>query len=209
MTLQARELTCTRGERELFRSVALTLSAGDALRIAGNNGAGKSSLLRILCGLTMPTTGVVSWEGVDIRQSREQYCRQLTYIGHLSGIKDDLTACENVLMSARIAGIRLDQKAALAALERMGLGAQADLPARVLSQGQKKRVALTRLQYANVAPLWILDEPLAALDQDAQQHLTGMLNHHLELRGMLVYTTHSEISLRARKKLTVTLDARC
>lgn len=209
MTLKAQQLACTRGERDLFSALDLELTTGEALRIAGNNGAGKTSLLRILCGLAVPTHGAVSWDGFNITSMREQYCRQLTYVGHLNGIKEDFTACENVVMSCAIAGIPVSTNAVYDALARTGLDAVADLPARVLSQGQKKRVTLTRLQFCAGTPLWILDEPFAALDQNAQSQLTETLNQHLDNQGMLIYSTHQEMLLRARRNLTVELKASC
>jgi heme exporter protein A len=209
MTLTAQQLACTRGERDLFDALDIELHAGDAMRIAGNNGAGKTSLLRILCGLAAPTSGTVFWDGVAIASMREQFCRQLTYLGHLSGIKDDFTAHENVMMACALAGNPVSRNAVYDALERTGLGAQADLPTRVLSQGQKKRVALTRLQFCRATPLWILDEPFAALDQHAQLLLTETLNQHLDNNGMLAYSTHQEMTLRARRNVTLELAAPC
>jgi heme exporter protein A len=209
MTLRAQQLACTRGERALFLGLDLELHRGDALRVAGNNGAGKTSLLRILSGLSMPNAGAVSWCGEHISHIREQYNRQLTYLGHLPGIKDDLTACENVLLAVRLSGNRIDRKAAVSALGQVGLGAQINLPTRVLSQGQKKRVALARLPFCCGTPLWILDEPFVALDQDAVQALAETIGQHLDNGGMLAYSTHQEISLRAQRNLTIQLHAPC
>ena len=207
--LQGRALACTRGERTLFDGLDLDLQGGEALRIGGDNGAGKTSLLRILCGLSTPNAGTVSWGGVAIGTMREDFCRQLTYIGHLSGIKDDLSACENLLLSLRLTGKTIERKAAYSALAQMGLDEQADLPTRVLSQGQKKRAALTRLLFSGPTPLWILDEPFAALDQAAQQQLTEIMNRHLDDNGMLIYSTHQEITLSAKNTITLMLREPC
>ena len=206
MSLKAQQLACTRGERALFDALDLEVCRGDALRVAGNNGAGKTSLLRILCGLASASHGTVFWDGVNISHMREEYNRQLTYLGHLSGIKDDLTACENVLLSARLSGNRIDRKAASLALENIGLGAQVNLASRVLSQGQKKRVALARLPFCSATPLWILDEPLVALDHEAVLLVTQTMNQHLANAGMLVYTTHQEVGLAAQRNLTINLS---
>lgn len=209
MSLVAQQLACTRGGRELFRLPALHVAAGDALRIAGDNGAGKTSLLRILCGLSSPAHGSLTWQGQEVGRIREQFCRALTYIGHPGAIKDDLSACENVLLAQRLCGNPVTRAQVYAALDQSGLDAVADLPTRVLSQGQKKRVSLTRLQLCSAGLLWILDEPFAALDQSAQLQLTGVLNRHLEKGGMLVYSTHQEMILQAGNNLTLTLGAAC
>ena len=209
MTLRAQQLACTRGERALFDGLDVELRRGDAVRIVGNNGSGKTSLLRILCGLSTPTHGSVLWDGVAIASIREQFNRQLTYLGHLNGIKDDLTACENVMLATRLSGNRIDRNAAIAILEQIGLGAQINLPTRVLSQGQKKRVALARLPFCSATPLWILDEPFVALDTDAVQVLVETINQHLDGGGMLAYSTHQEITLNAHRSAALHLNAPC
>ena len=209
MTLRAQQLACTRGERALFDGLDVELRRGDAVRIVGNNGSGKTSLLRILCGLSTPTHGSVLWDGIAIASIREQFNRQLTYLGHLNGIKDDLTACENVMLATRLSGNRIDRNAAIAILEQIGLGAQINLPTRVLSQGQKKRVALARLPFCSATPLWILDEPFVALDTDAVQVLVETINQHLDGGGMLAYSTHQEITLNAHRSAALHLNAPC
>jgi heme exporter protein A len=209
MTLWAQQLACTRGERVLFEGLNLELHRGEAVRVAGNNGAGKTTLLRILCGLVQPTKGTVRWDSESIRSNRELFHKQLAYIGHLPGIKEDLTACENVMLSARLNGLRVDRADAMAALEQIGLAKQSNLPTRVLSQGQKKRVALARLTFCDAMPLWILDEPLVALDPDAVFNLTDTINRHLQNKGMVVYSTHQEMNLAAQSKQTIALESVC
>ena len=209
MTLWAQQLACTRGDRVLFDGLDFEVHRGAALRVNGNNGSGKTSLLRMLSGLTEPTRGVVSWDSEDIRSRREQYHRRLTYLGHLPGVKEDLTVCENVMLATRLSGNCINRAAAVAALRQIGLGAQINLPTRVLSQGQKKRVALARLPFSSATPLWILDEPLVALDQEAIGWLSETINRHLDNRGMIVYSTHQEISLNVDQHLTVNLVAPC
>ena len=206
MTLQAYQLACSRGERALFADLHFELAAGQAMRVAGANGRGKTSLLRMLCGLSYPAAGEVRWHGRDIRAMREQFGSQLTYLGHANGVKDDLLAWENVVVAARLAGHPVDRDAACDALERLGLGEAAELPTRVLSQGQRKRVALARLRPGAGAPLWILDEPFAALDQRAVRDLCDTFDAHLAAGGMLVYTTHQEVVLRAERLLLLDLD---
>jgi heme exporter protein A len=206
MNLQASGLACTRGERELFNNVDVALRAGDALRVAGANGSGKTSLLRLLCGLACPSAGEVRWGGRNIRAVREEFGSQLIYLGHANGVKDDLAAWENVAVGATLAGHPVGRDAACEALEQLGLGHAAELPTRALSQGQRKRVALARLQLGLRQPLWILDEPFTALDRDAVGVLVATLSAHLARGGMLVYTTHQEIALGAQRLLDLDLD---
>lgn len=205
MKLEARSLECRRGDRTLFSGLDLSLDAGEALRLAGRNGSGKTSLLRMLCGLTQPEQGEVLWCGQNIRRHREEFNSALLYLGHAPAIKDELLAWENLAMSAAIGGRPIDEDAALDALERLGLGAAADLPARALSQGQRKRVALARLSLAQERPLWVLDEPFTALDAAAVQQLCKTIDGHLASGGMIIYTTHQEISLQARRHLRLDL----
>lgn len=211
MTLQAHQLTCVRGERRLFRDLGFDIGAGDALRVVGANGSGKTSLLRILCGLTQPVEGEVRWRGRSIRELREEFCRNLIYLGHANGVKDDLLAWENIVVASALSGNPVTRDAAVHALKQLGLGRAATLPTRVLSQGQRKRVALARLQLSTSAPLWILDEPFTALDQSAVSALCDTLNRHLANGGMLIYTTHQEIDLTARRarRLDLSLGTLC
>jgi heme exporter protein A len=206
MTLQAHQLTCERGERRLFSDVAFEINAGDALRVLGENGSGKTSLLRILCGLTQALEGEVRWHGRNIRVLREEFCRNLIYLGHANGVKDDLLAWENIVVASTLSGNAVTRHDAVRALEQLGLGRAADLPTRVLSQGQRKRVSLARLQLATATPLWILDEPFTALDQNSVTGLCSTLNSHLARGGMLIYTTHQEIDLAARRSLRLDLS---
>lgn len=205
MTLQAIGLACTRGERQLFSEINFELVAGDAMCVAGTNGSGKTSLLRMLCGLSFPAGGEVRWSGRNIRQSREEFASQLIYLGHANGVKDDLFAWENLVIAATLAGHPISRDQAYLALDQLGLEREADLPTRALSQGQRKRVALARLQFGMRAPLWILDEPFTALDQKSVAHLCATLALHLEGGGMLVYTTHQAVELRTGRALTLDL----
>ena len=206
MTLQACQLACTRGERQLFNDINFEINPGDAMRVAGTNGSGKTSLLRMLCGLAFPASGEVRWHGRNIRLEREEFCSQLIYLGHANGVKDDLLAWENIVVASTLSGNPVSRDEAYAALAQLGLAQAADLPTRALSQGQRKRVALARLQLGMKAPLWILDEPFTALDQDAVKQLSDTLNHHLASGGMVIYTTHQEIELRAQRLLRLDLS---
>ena len=201
MTLQVAGLACTRGERQLFSNVNLEIQAGDAMHVAGTNGSGKTSLLRMLCGLSAPAEGEVRWNGVDIRRSREEFGSQLLYLGHANGVKDDLIAWENVVIASVLSGHPVSREEAYDALELLGLDHAADLPTRSLSQGQRKRVALARLQFGRHTPLWILDEPFTALDVQAVDTLCATISAHLLQGGMVIYTTHQEVTLNARRFL--------
>jgi heme exporter protein A len=195
--LEAIELRCERGERTLFDGLAFELPAGALLRVAGANGSGKTSLLRILCGLAMPAQGEVRWQGQSVRTLREEYHRRLIYIGHLPAVKDDLTAEENVDVSCALAGAPADTGLRRAALERLGLLRYAHLPARHLSQGQRRRVALARLAACSSATLWVLDEPFTALDASAVRVVVELIADHLARGGIAAITSHQEVSVAA------------
>jgi len=193
--LQAVDLECVRGERCLFRGLALELGPGQCLHIAGDNGVGKTSLLRILAGLLSPTRGHVRWKGSDIVRTREEYGSDLVFVGHLNGVKDDLTVLENVRFEAALRGIDLGEEAARRALALLGLEEFDDAIVRQLSQGQKRRVALTRLCGAAGARLWILDEPFNALDSRAIESVYALLDGHLATGGIVVLTAHQTVDL--------------
>jgi len=205
--LEARQLECTRGERRLFRGLSFRLGRGQLLRVAGANGSGKTSLLRIMCGLLAPSAGELRWQGQPIRAQREEYCRSLVFIGHLNALKDDLTALENLQVAAALGGMPADAARMLAGLDRFGVAHCAELPAKVLSQGQRRRVALARLALSPAVPLWILDEPFSALDVGAVVELERLLGAHLASGGMVVLTTHQEVQVVAHAVLRVDLDA--
>lgn len=202
----ASDLTCVRGDRVLFKNVGFNLQAGGLLYILGENGSGKSSLQRLLSGLLMPETGAVYWNGEEIKQATETYQENLLYIGHLNSLKDDLTALENLQISARIAGNETNVEQALAALQAMGIQRCAHLPVRVLSQGQKRRVALARL-WLTSSSLWILDEPFAALDALSIELLASRLSQHLLEGGMAIITTHQDVVINALSTQTLRLDS--
>lgn len=188
-------LSGSRGERQLFSDVSVTVKPGTLLAVVGANGSGKTSFLRMVCGLLSPDGGAILWQGKDIRQLKELYSAQLIYIGHLNGIKDELTPVENLKVSACLAGDESSGAVVQKALEAVGLGRSVQLlPTRVLSQGQKRRVALARL-WLSTRPLWLLDEPFASLDAVATSYVTQRLQSHLSNGGMVVVATHQEIAL--------------
>src|SRR5262249_43835636 len=154
--LEAIELKCVRGQRCLFQKLSFTIGRGELLWVHGANGSGKTSLLRLLCGLTHPDEGSVSWSGRKIRKSRDELNADLLYFGHAPAIKDDLTALENLRFACAQAGIDTDADGARAALTEFGLGVSLALMSRALSQGQKRRVGLARLSLAAAKPLWVL-----------------------------------------------------
>lgn len=192
--LTAHGLACDRGDRRLFSAVDLSLAPGQWLQVEGPNGVGKTSLLRILAGLAPAAAGHIEWEGRPVAEVRDDFNARLLYLGHAPTIKDDLSALENLQGAAAIAGRPLDESTALAALRRIGLKGREDLPTRVLSQGQKRRVALARL-LCSQARLWILDEPFVALDVAAVAQLCEILDEHLARGGLLIFTSHQAVHL--------------
>ncbi|HEX8980432.1 MAG TPA: cytochrome c biogenesis heme-transporting ATPase CcmA [Parasulfuritortus sp.] len=192
--LSVHDLACARGERTLFSGMNFGLEAGRLLLVQGGNGRGKTSLLRLLCGLASPLEGEVRWRGRPIGEVREQYHREMAYIGHLNAIKDDLTPLENLRLSADLAGRHLSEAAAEQSLVRLGLERCLDLPARVLSFGQRRRVILAGLLSAG-ALLWILDEPLTGLDVHGVALVEELLRAHVLGGGMVVMTTHQPLAL--------------
>lgn len=206
MTLQACGLACWRGGRRLFGSVDIELGAGEALWIKGGNGSGKTSLMRLLCGLGMPQEGEVRWKGRAIHSLREDYHRELLYCGHAAAVKDDLSAWENVAMASALAGRRCSRSDAEHALELAGLGHAAALPARALSQGQRRRVALARLFVPPLPALLLLDEPFTALDAASVDALCARIAGHLAQGGLAVYTTHQAHTLQAARLHVLDLD---
>ena len=192
--LEARDLECERGGRTLFRGLALALPPGEVVRVAGANGSGKTSLLRILCGLLTPTAGEVRWNGARIQSLKEDYARHVLYLGHAPAVKDELTGEENLRASCALAGLAPSAEQIRAALARFGV--PGDKAVRQLSQGQRRRAALARLVVSWAAPVWLLDEPFTALDAGAAQLTRALLGEHAQRGGSVVYTTHQPVDLR-------------
>jgi heme exporter protein A len=198
--LEAADLECERGGRKLFRSMSLAVGPGDALRVAGPNGSGKTSLLRILCGLLAPSGGEVRWNGEPIRSLREDYSRQLVYLGHAPAVKGDLTAAENLFIACALAGVSVSEAQVQAALAGVELAA-GGVPVRKLSQGQRRRAALARLWLSAAARLWLLDEPFTALDAQGIALMRGLFAQHLARGGAIVFTTHQDPGIAATQVL--------
>jgi heme exporter protein A len=182
--LQAAGLAAFRGERLVFRDLDFAVAAGGALLLTGPNGSGKSTLLRLLAGLLRPAAGVLTWDGVDALSDLPAHAMRVAYVGHQDAVKPGLTAAENLHFAARLSSADVGE-----ALAAVGLEDLADLPARMLSAGQKRRLALARLVLSRAA-LWLLDEPTLGLDTASVERLGGMLGAHRERGGLVVAATH-------------------
>lgn len=183
-----------RGERQLFAGLDFTLESGQWLHVRGENGSGKTSLLRLLSGLSVPAAGEIRWCGELVREMGALYREKMLFLGHQGALKEDLTGLENLTFAAALDGAALSDAQALVALRRFGLGARAELPVRVLSAGQKRRVLLARLLTRN-ARLWVLDEPFTALDVKAVDMLSALITEHLTAGGMAVLTSHQTMPI--------------
>jgi heme exporter protein A len=200
------DLVCARGERRLFQDLSFSQAAGELLYVHGPNGSGKTTLLRTLCGLALPEAGEIRWRGENIRRLGEDYHREMAYVGHLNGVKDELTAFENLRVMAQLSVADDCDERAMAALQRLELSACAELPGKVLSQGQKRRVALARLLLAP-RTLWIMDEPFNALDVKAVATIQDILIEHLDNGGMAILTTHQEVEITADRARHIRLGS--
>jgi len=198
--LQARALSCVRGERLLFSDLDLLVRAGECLHVRGENGVGKTSLLRILTGLSKPESGEILWKQQAIAAESTQYHRELLFLGHRDALKEDLTALENLEMYAAIDDVALSQEQVLSSLWRFGLRGREHLPVSCLSAGQKRRVLMARM-LTRQAKLWILDEPFNALDINAVHALQALIAEHLEHGGLVVLTSHQNIDIPNMKVL--------
>jgi heme exporter protein A len=189
--LQGKDLSCTRDDRLLFEKLSFTVNPGQVLLLEGNNGSGKTSLLRIICGFREPDTGVVSWCGDAIPQS--QYYSDMAYVGHMDGIKKELTVLENLRLS-----LALSQRGKLSiqqALDKVKLSGYEDTLIQALSAGQKRRLSLARLLITHNV-LWILDEPFTSLDKYGIVLIETLMAEHCANGGMMVLTSHHDINLQ-------------
>lgn len=200
--LEAVELTCVRGERLLFEGLSFQVASGSTVLVEGSNGSGKTTLLRTVCGLMHAEEGEVRWNGAPIDRDRLAFQGLLGYLGHIHGIKDELTAAENLRFAAALQGT--PPAGVAAALARVGLGALGEVRARQLSAGQRRRLALARLLLGR-ARLWVLDEPFTALDRAGIALVEEMIEGHCAAGGMVLMSSHHGVTLNCIGPLRVQL----
>ena len=193
--LEVKELECMRGDRRVFNGLGFEAAAGSLLRIEGPNGSGKTSLLRMLCGLLQPHAGQILWQGSPIARLAESYRAQIAYLGHHNALKEDLTALENLRFATALQGVPVQTDALSEALKRFGIVRNARLPVRVLSQGQKRRVTLAALSLRTDRCVWLLDEPFVALDKEAVAEVAQLIEAQLRRGSLVFYTTHQDVPI--------------
>ncbi|CAH0525224.1 cytochrome c biogenesis heme-transporting ATPase CcmA [Vibrio hippocampi] len=190
--LEVNQLTAIRDDRVLFSELSFSLHAGDLVQIEGRNGTGKTTLMRIIAGLGDKESGEVSWCGEPVSANRDNFHQSLLFIGHLTGVKRELTAYENLRFSQSINKKQTDKEAIYDALTKVGLAGKEDIPVAQLSAGQQRRVALARL-WLSEQTLWILDEPLTAIDKQGVKVLEQLFLSHTAKGGIILLTTHQDM----------------
>ena len=205
--LKAQDLKCSRGGTELFSDLGFSVVSGESLVVKGGNGSGKTSLLRILCGFNHPAEGKVTWCSQSI-YGHEEYRQQVSYVGHQSGVKPDLTVLENLVFMQRLAGASSQESEIKEAVRFVGLFRQRNMMTGKLSAGQKRRLALAKLQLQQRI-VWVLDEPLTALDKEFIGEFEQVLKNHLDNHGILVVTTHRELKIPEYRVKRVNLSPSC
>ncbi len=203
--LEAHDLAARRGAARLFSGLGFRVAAGEALVVTGANGRGKTTLLRMLAGLTAPESGEIRLDGVRVTPASQALREAVTWCGHSPALKDELSARENLSSLAALSGDAADDASLDAALDRVALGPRRALPARSLSQGQKRRVGLARLALSR-RRVWILDEPATALDADGVATLESLVARHLEAGGLAVIATHAPLALPGARARSLVLD---
>lgn len=202
--LSTHNLECIRGDRVLFSHLNITIPPGKILQIEGRNGCGKTSLLRLLCGVMMPSEGSILWNGTDILEDRSEYYADAAYLGHHNGIKGELTALENLHFAQALSASKSDEDL-FEILARLSLRGYEDIPCRHLSAGQNRRVALARLLAAE-AGVWILDEPFTALDRKGIQLVEEIFESHVSTGGTIILTTHHPLKKDDRYYTALNLE---
>ena len=205
MSLSVSQLQCSRGDISLFEGLSFELTAGQLMWLEGRNGSGKTTLLRTLCGLFLQDSGTVQWEGELTKSITDIFHRKLLYLGHQNALKLDLDPVENLQTLSRLAGQSVSEAQVDQVLSRFGLAGYEETPVRKMSQGQQRRVALSRLLISD-APLWILDEPFVALDVAAVELLQSIIVSHVERGGMAILTTHQALPIPEEKLIRLSLD---
>jgi len=190
---EVKMLECVRQDVILFQDVNFELQAGELLQIDGVNGSGKSSLLRILAGLMQANAGHIKWRGQEISKCRYEYQREISYIGHLNGVKDALTALENLQAMKTLAGSKSDM-ALSDVLTQIELTGMDDVPLNRMSAGQKRRIALTRLLVTKTR-IWLLDEPFTSLDSSGKSVIEQLIVEHCDRGGIIIFSTHQPIEI--------------
>ena len=196
--LEVADLACRRGGRKVFERLSFAVGPGELLALVGRNGSGKTTLLRALALLVRPESGSIHWQGADVRAEPEAWRGRLAWLGHLEGLKGDLTVAENLLAAERLRGAPPAEDRLDSALVAFDLPSLAARPVRTLSAGQRRRTALARVVLAQ-APLWLLDEPLNALDAPAQSAFRAALQKHLAAGGLAIAATHADLGVSGRK----------
>lgn len=204
LLLQVSDLALFRGERCLFSGLSFSLHSGQVLQLHGENGSGKTSLIRALCTLLPIEQGDIAWRGNLLPAARDQYLAEMCYVGHSEAIKADLSPRENLEFTATL--LNASDATVNSAVERVGLTGQVDLPCRHLSAGQRRRVALARLLISE-ATLWLLDEPLTALDGHGRKLVEQLIGDHASSGGAVIFTTHQPLTVNAIEILSLNLDA--
>lgn len=194
MTLCFSKLGCSKGGRQLFQGIDCTVGKGTWLYVAGANGVGKTSLLRMVCGLAPIDSGDILWNNESIRGRNAAYQHDLRFLGHLNALQDSMTVAENLDFTCALSGSAPSPQQRKEVLHRFGLKGRENQLARYLSQGQKRRVALSRLALSP-AVLWVLDEPFVAMDESGVTMLADLIAHHLRQGGMAVLTSHQVVPI--------------